>query len=183
MALKDFFKKLFGRKEVVHVIHHKDPTEFLKTVNVTMVDQDFKPAESSKILLFEDSQVWAEKLKSALEKSGYAVFIFNSFREPVAKVREIKPDLVLVDVQSTETIRYEITSQIKRKISFKELPVIILTSVSDDKSKMEAMKAGARTILSKDQPFEVLISAIQAFMTNTALKSDISQIININKPQ
>lgn len=182
MSLKDFFKKLFGKKEEpVRVIRHKDPTEFLKSVNVTMVDQDIKPAESGKILLFEDSQVWAEKLKSALENSGYKVFLYNSFKEPVEKVKETKPDLVLVDVQSLPTIPYDITRQIKSKISFKELPVIILSSISDDKSKMEAMKAGARTILFKDQPFDVLITAIQAFMSNTALKSDISQIINVNK--
>lgn len=182
MALKDFFKKLFGkREEPVKVIRHKDPTEFLKTVNVTMVDQDYKPAESGKILLFEDSQVWAEKLKPALEKLGYTLVLFNSFREPVEKVREHKPDLVLVDIASRELVSYEITRQIKGKMSFRELPVIILSSVSDDKSKMEAMKAGARTILSKEQPFDALISAIKAFMTNTALKSDISQIININK--
>lgn len=183
MSLKDFFKKLFGKKEPIKVIRHKDPTEFLKNVNVTMVDSDFKPAESGKILLFEDSQAWAEKLKSALEKCGYVVSLFNSFRDPVEKVKEIKPDLVLVDISSVEAAPYEITRQIKSKISFKELPVIILTSVSDDKTKMEAMKVGARTILFKGQPFEGLIGAIKAFMSNTALKSDISQIINVKKPK
>lgn len=75
----------------------------------------------------------------------------------------------------------EATKLIKKRAEYRELPILILTSQSGPRDKIEAMKCGARTFLSKDQPLEDLMCAITAYMTNTALKSDVSQIIQVNK--
>ena len=178
-----FFDKLFGKKKDVEVVRHKSPTEFLKNVHVTSIANEFKPAQSGKIVLFEDSETWSAIMKKALEDEGYNVVAYTNANNAVENIKEHKPDLVLMDVNMPGMSGHEATKIIKTKASNRDLPIIILTSANTSKDRMDAMKVGARTFLTKDQPLEDLICAIKAYMTNTALKSDISQVIQINKIQ
>ncbi|EKD26048.1 MAG: hypothetical protein ACD_79C01391G0007 [uncultured bacterium] len=178
--LKKIVKLILNKKEV-EVAHPKTNTEFLKNVTVTAMEQEFKPPETRKIILFEDSETWSAIVKKALENEGYSVSVYNNPKNAIEIIKEEKPALVLMDVNMPEMSGHEATKLIKSKHANKDLPIIILTSANTPKDKMDAMLVGARTFLTKDQPLEDLVVAINAYMTNTALKSDISQIIKLNK--
>ncbi|MBN2145420.1 MAG: response regulator [Candidatus Aureabacteria bacterium] len=181
MSLLNKIWGLFKNKKKSSTFYPKTSTDFLRDVYVTAVDPDVKPAVNQKIVVFEDSETWTAVLKKALEEQGYFVKIFNNAREAVQIVRDEKPDLVIMDVNMPGITGYEATKMLKKRFENRELPVLILTSNTTPKDKMEAMMAGARTFLNKNQPLEDLILAINTYMTNTALKSDISAVINISK--
>lgn len=176
------FESLFGNDDKNKApIRHKHPTEFLKDVTVTSIEQEIKPARTNIILIYEDSQTWSSIMKASLEKEGYTVYVYESPVNALEDIKKHKPALVLMDVNMPEMSGLDATKLIKSKVANKDLPIVILTSANTSKDHMDAMKVGARTFLTKDQPLEDLILAINAYMTNTALKSDISQIIKINK--
>ncbi len=181
MSLSDFFGKMFGKKKTVDISAKKARTEFLRQVTVTAVEQEFRPAMAGKILIFEDSQTWSAIMKKALEQEGYAVFVYPDALKAVDMVKQHKPDLVLMDLNMPGLSGFEATRAIKGRVENKPLPILILTSQNTPFDRMESMKQGARAFLSKDQPLEDIVVAIKAYMTNTALKSDISAIINLNK--
>jgi len=173
------FDGLFGKKQP-EIIKRKDPTEFLKEVTVTAVKQEFKPAKSHKILLFEDCQTWAAMIKKALEDKNFEVKVSEDARNAVDDVAGFRPALILMDVNLPGISGNVATKQIKNKAKFKDIPIVVVTSGSSPKDRMEAMMAGARTILTKDQPFDDIVSAIVAYMENTAFKSNVSELLGNN---
>lgn len=182
MGLFSLLKKIFGsKKEEVEVIRHKSPTEFLRHVEVTSVEQEFKPAKSGKIILYEDSVTFSSAVKKELEKEGFQVTVFDNASNVLDNIKSIKPDLILMDINLPRMSGLEATRKIKSKVANKDLPVVILTSANTPQAHLESMKVGARTFLTKDQSMDDIICAIKAYMTNTAFKSDISQVIQINK--
>ena len=182
MSLSDFFGDLFGKKKKKPDVSAKQlRTDFLKQVTVTAVEQEFRPAVGGKIMIFEDSQTWSSIMKKALENEGYTVFVFPDALKCVEMVKQHRPDLVLMDLNMPGLSGFEATNAIKARVENKPLPILILTSQNTPFDRMESMKRGARAFLSKDQPLEDIVVAIKAYMTNTALKSDISSIINLNK--
>jgi len=173
------FDGLFGKKQN-EVIRRKDPTEFLKEVNVTAIKQEFKPAKSHKILIFEDCPTWAGVMKKALEEKDFEVKVSEDARNAVDDVAEFRPSLILMDVNLPGISGNEATKKIKNKAKFKDIPIIVVTSGSSPKNRMEAMMAGARTILTKDQPFEDIVASIVTYMENTAFKSNVGELLGNN---
>ena len=179
--LSDILGFFHTKKKDVSSAYVRTSTEFLKDVYVTAVPSEVKPAINQNIVIFEDSETWAAVLKKKLEDQGYSVKVFNSPKEAILRLKEEKPDLVIMDVNMPMMTGYEATKMIKSRHENRDLPVLILTSNTSSKDRMDAMMAGARTFLTKNQPIEDLILAINTYMTNTALKSDISAVINISK--
>lgn len=177
----EFLLILMGVKKKSNVIKPKTPSEILKSVHGTSFNTPVKPAKNKKIIIYEDCATWAAVMKKRLEDEGYNVLIFENAIESVEQVKENKPDLVIMDINIPGISGIQATKMIKSKPYNKELPILILTIENSPQSKMNAMSVGARTFLTKNQPLEDLICAINAYMENTALKNDISQVIEINK--
>lgn len=174
MGIFKVIKQLFSKPPPAE---EQTQTNFLRDVNITPLEQAIEPAMFKRILLYEDSITWSSVLKAALENENYDVFLYDNPSAVLDNIRKHKPDIILMDVNMPKMSGLEATKIVKSRFQYKNLPVIILTSANSPKDKMEAMKVGARTFLTKDQPLEELVIAIKAYMENTALKNDITQVI------
>lgn len=121
----------------------------------------------AKILLVEDNEMNRDMLSRRLERKGYEVEIAIDGQEGVQKAKNLKPDLILMDMSLPIIDGWEATRQIKAEQSTKSIPVIALTAhaMADDRAK--ALEAGCDDYDTKPIELPRLLEKI-----NTALKSN-----------
>ncbi len=93
------------------------------------------------ILAVDDSQTMRDLVKEALETAGYKVTVAENGEDGLKKFREGKFDLVIADINMPVMDGIAMIKEI-RKIS-KEVPIITLTTETEEAKKQEGRKAGA----------------------------------------
>src|SRR5262245_16146864 len=85
--------------------------------------------ESNKrILVVDDDPDIAQMVQTRLESAGYAVQSVYSGEAALTKVKNEKPDLVVLDVMLPQLSGYEVCARLKTESVSKDIPVILLTS-------------------------------------------------------
>ena len=112
-----------------------------------------------RILIADDHSLFRDGLRSLLVAEGHEVVgEAKNGREAVALTRDIKPDLVLMDLQMPEVDGLEATRLISAEMP--EVKVVILTASEEEAKLFEAIKSGAQGYLLKnleaDTFFEML---------------------------
>ena len=86
--------------------------------------------ENTKILIVEDDPDYTKALKVTLESEQYAVVTAADRTEGMEKIRNDKPDLVILDVMmSTWSDGFEMSRELKKDPQYKDIPILILTAV------------------------------------------------------
>lgn len=105
-----------------------------------------------KILVAEDEPMLLKTIELKLKKEGYEVITTHDGREAIAKIHELSPDLVISDIMMPYASGLEITALIKQKLE-KQIPIIILSAMEQEKVVMEAFELGADDYITK--PFSL----------------------------
>ncbi|NQT90480.1 MAG: response regulator [Candidatus Omnitrophica bacterium] len=105
-----------------------------------------------KVLLIEDEESLVELLKFRLEASGYGIETALDGEEGINKIKELKPDLVILDITMPKMHGYDVCRLAKANEETRDIPIIMLTAHAQKKDIEEAMESGADTFISK--PFE-----------------------------
>jgi len=114
------------------------------------------------ILVVDDSPTDRQHLSDILAKSGYAVTIAESAEEAFAKVKQKRPDLVLMDVVMPGQNGYQATRALSKDESTKNIPVIICTTKGQETDKIWGMRQGARDYIVKPVNQAELLAKITA---------------------
>ncbi|MFZ3137569.1 MAG: response regulator transcription factor [Thermodesulfovibrionales bacterium] len=128
-----------------------------------------------RIILADDHKIVREGLKALLNKQHGMVVIAEAEdgRTTVKLVRELFPDMVIIDVGMPDMNGIEATRKIIEKVP--KVKVIALSMHSDRRFVGEMLKAGASGYLLKDCAFEELANAIRAVVANrTYLSPEIA---------
>jgi DNA-binding NarL/FixJ family response regulator len=125
--------------------------------------------EAIKILIADDHPVVREGLNAMLSREAdfKVVGEAKDGNEAVTKVRELSPDVVLMDLRMPEMDGVEAMRQIRP--TNPDVKFIILTTYSDDDYIFSGIAAGARAYLLKDAPREELFKAIRAVYRGESL--------------
>jgi two-component system alkaline phosphatase synthesis response regulator PhoP/two-component system response regulator VicR len=105
-----------------------------------------------KILLADDEEDIKVIVQMYLETIGYDVVTAFDGLDAVEKAKEIKPDLILMDIMMPVIDGIEVTRQLKSQDETRDIPVVMLTAAAQSTMVDRAMKAGAADYISK--PFE-----------------------------
>lgn len=107
-----------------------------------------------KILVTDDEVPVVQIIRTNLELEGYEVVTAHDGEEALRKVEEESPNLIILDVMMPKMDGWEVLTKLKGSLRTQEIPVIMLTALS----QMEDMDRGAR--LGNDcyltKPFEPL---------------------------
>jgi two-component system alkaline phosphatase synthesis response regulator PhoP len=95
------------------------------------------------ILVVDDDPDAIEIVRTFLEAKGYRVTSAMDGREALAKVEEIHPALILLDVMMPEMDGWEVARTIKNHPTYADVRVVMLTARSDFTDKQEGLRAGA----------------------------------------
>ena len=122
------------------------------------------------VLIVEDSPVQAELLRQTLEKNGGIVSHAINGREALDMLKEHKPDLVITDILMPEMDGYELTRRIKADEDLKEVPVMLLTVLTDPLGVIKGLESGAEDFVPKPYHEEHLLSRIKRMFVNRELR-------------
>jgi len=113
--------------------------------------------ESLTVLLVEDEKSQALLIAALLERYGHTVHMAYSGEQAVEMFRQVRPDLVLMDVIMPGMDGYEATKTIRAE--HKEwVPIIFLTGLSDETDRLYALKVGGDDFFSKPVDPAVLLA-------------------------
>jgi len=121
--------------------------------------------KGTKILMVDDDKMLIDLYKERLELAGYTVEISRDGEECLAKIHQVKPDLVLLDIMMPKVSGYETLASIKSDPATKDIPVIILSALMRDINKTKAIESGADDYIIKSEAMPVdVIQKIEAVL-------------------
>ncbi|MDI6451531.1 response regulator [Anaerobaca lacustris] len=83
-----------------------------------------------KILIIDDDPDITEAVKIVLENRGYEVYSALDGGEGMKRLREVRPDLILLDVMMrTSQEGFELSRELKHSDQYKDIPILMLTAV------------------------------------------------------
>jgi CheY-like chemotaxis protein len=121
-----------------------------------------------KILLVEDNEPSRDALGRRLQRRGYEVVLAVDGQEAVSTAREVKPDLVLMDLGLPVIDGWEATRQLKADASTQQIPIIVLSAHAMTNDREQALIAGADDFDSKPVHFERLVEKIEDILRQPA---------------
>ncbi|MBS4201926.1 response regulator transcription factor [Bacillus sp. FJAT-49732] len=113
----------------------------------------------AKIMIVEDDPKIAKLLQNHLEKYGYQAKLTEDFEHILALFTEIKPDLVLLDINLPSYDGYYWCRQI-RKIS--TCPILFISARSGEMDQVMALENGADDFITKPFHYEVVMAKIRS---------------------
>ncbi len=116
------------------------------------------------IMIVEDEEMIREELSSLLESAGYSVIAPTDFQNVTKQVLDVKPDLLLLDIQ-LPGVNGEVVLKTIREHS--SLPVIMVTSRNTEIDEVLSMSYGADDYITKPYNPTLLLLRVQAVLKRT----------------
>ncbi len=105
--------------------------------------------EKVTILIVDDDPVTVEVIACVLGKAGYGVITAADGRSGLEKARKYRPTIILMDVQMPGTSGIDICRELRNDPDVGRIPVIFVTSSTQDAVLEEAFKAGGHDFVCK----------------------------------
>ncbi len=117
------------------------------------------------LLLAEDNEINIQALGDYLQFSGYHVVVARNGGEAIAQAREMKPDLILMDIQMPEMDGLEATRRLRAEAATLTTPIIALTALAMPGDRDRCLAAGANDYFSKPVSMKKLLQTIEKLLT------------------
>jgi len=113
---------------------------------------------AKKILIIEDEEIMIDLLQRKLTKEGYEISVARDGEEGLKVMREVRPDLVLLDIVMPKMGGFEVMEKMNKDPELKAIPVIVISNSGQPVELDRAQKLGAKDWLIKTEfdPQEVI---------------------------
>lgn len=114
-----------------------------------------------KVLIVEDEDVLLRVIKEKLENEKFEVGVAISGDGVLNTVKSFMPDMILLDLLLPKVSGLEVLSLIKKDDDLKNIPIIVLSNLSDSENINKALKIGAVDYLVKtEHPINEVVEMI-----------------------
>ena len=127
----------------------------------------------ARILIIEDSPTQAEHLRLLLEHNGFAVAKAPDGVEGLQCLRSAPFDLVMSDIVLPGISGYEVCRQIKSDPAHKNVPVVLLTALTDPMDVLQGLESGADNFITKPFDDAFLVQRIKNILANNAKRIEL----------
>ena len=118
----------------------------------------------NKILVVDDDIAINELIKVNLEMHSYQVFQAFDGTEGFASAKQNLPDLIILDVMMPEVDGYTVAQRIRQNENTKDIPIIMLTALSQLQDKVKGFDIGVDDYLVKPFEIEELFVRVRALL-------------------
>ena len=126
--------------------------------------------QSNEILIVEDSPVEAELLRRCLDRAGYRVTVARNGEEGLQAARVRRPALIVSDINMPLMDGYQLCHAIKYDEALWNVPVILLTMLSEPEDIIQAVNNGADGYIIKPFVEAILLERIRALLATPILR-------------
>ncbi|BCB95188.1 hybrid sensor histidine kinase/response regulator [Dissulfurispira thermophila] len=138
-----------GRNKVVNVLNISAVIDAIKNLKGSVVKERQIQERALNILVVDDSINTREIEKSILESYGYKVDLAEDGMDGLNKAMKFKYDAVITDVEMPLMDGFSLTERLRAEESYKDTPIIIVTSRSKEDDKMRGIRVGADAYIVK----------------------------------
>ena len=103
----------------------------------------------SKLLVVDDEPVNTSLLATIFRRQGCDVMVLNRSTVVLDTITSYEPDLIILDVMMPELSGYDLTKQIKTHDGMRHIPVVLLTALGDQQSRVLGLESGAEDYVTK----------------------------------
>ncbi|MBK8616018.1 MAG: response regulator [Anaerolineales bacterium] len=104
---------------------------------------------TSTILIVDDDPAGRQTLESILDEQGYQLEFAENGAQALQMIRQILPDVILLDVMMPGMDGFEVCRQVRSDPAIAEIPIIMLTALDDRRSFLNGLESGADDYLTK----------------------------------
>jgi CheY-like chemotaxis protein/nitrogen-specific signal transduction histidine kinase len=108
------------------------------------------PARPTRVLLVEDDAVQRERVRGWLEGQHWVVQEAENGREALARLQAGKPDVILLDLMMPEMDGFAVVAALQKEPAWRDIPVIVITSLDLGAQDRERLNSGVQSILVKE---------------------------------
>ncbi|MEJ0084767.1 MAG: response regulator [Pseudomonadota bacterium] len=130
------------------------------------------PDTGARILIAEDSATQAQRLTHILEAQGYRVTSAANGALALEMARRHTPSLVISDVVMPEMNGYELCSHIKADPKLADVPVILVTTLSDPEDVIRGLACRADNFVLKPYDSDHLLRRVQFVLVNSHMRQN-----------
>ena len=116
------------------------------------------------ILSAEDNDANRRIIRDLFGKKGYKIVEAVDGVEAIALVKQIKPDIILMDIQLPKKSGYDVTKEIKADPELKHIPIIAVTSYALSGDEDKALEAGCDAYVTKPFRPKLLLETVEEFI-------------------
>lgn len=112
-----------------------------------------------KILVVDDEKPISDIVKFNLTKEGYDVYTAYDGEEAIAKVKEVEPDLILLDLMLPKIDGLEVAREVRKNY---DMPIIMVTAKDSEIDKVLGLELGADDYVTKPFSNRELVARVKA---------------------
>jgi DNA-binding response OmpR family regulator len=120
--------------------------------------------ERRRILVVDDEERMVRFIRMNLEHDGFQVSEAFNGKEAIQKIRDVTPDLILLDVMMPDLDGFEVLETV-REVS--QVPVIMLTAKGEEDDRVRGLELGADDYVTKPFSPRELVSRVKAVLRRT----------------
>lgn len=131
------------------------------------------------LLVVEDSPTQAMEIQYFLEQNGYKVLIAEDGEQAFAMLNDFRPDIIISDIVMPRMNGYELCEKVKNNDRLKDIPVILLTSLSEPEDVINGLVCGANNFIIKPFDKQIMLSRIKYTIINMEMRKCITSQIGV----
>ncbi|MBI3540679.1 MAG: response regulator [Deltaproteobacteria bacterium] len=136
-------------------------------------------ARRSRVLIVDDNPTNVELIKKQLHGNDYDFEASYNGYDALEKTRTWSPDLILLDLMMPGMSGYDVCKSLKADKTYRFIPIIIITAMSELEDKLKAIDIGADDFLMKPFNKLELITRIRSLLRLKTLYDDLDSSENI----
>jgi two-component system, NtrC family, sensor kinase len=109
------------------------------------------PEPPTRVLLVEDDAVQRERMRGWLEGPEWSVRDAANGREALDHLKQGKPDVILLDLMMPEMDGFAVVAALQKESGWRDIPVIVITSLDLDAKDRERLNTGVQFVLVKEK--------------------------------
>lgn len=117
-----------------------------------------------RILLVDDEIDFVEVLSTRLEANGFEVLPAYDGEEALEKVKEAKPDLIILDIMMPKINGFDVCRKLKLDQNYKDIPIIMLTAKFQASDIKFGSAMGADAYITKPFEPQVLLGKVNELL-------------------
>lgn len=182
-ARSDFASRLQSTRTGADAYLVKPPDDALLLSAVRRLALRRERAACWRCLVIEDDKAQSDQLLGWLTAAGMEAEVMATPRESWLRVREFRPDVVLVDIQLPECSGVELAGMLRQDVATARLPIIFMTADASPQTRRDAMAVGADAFLSKPLVRDEVIVTVKVRARASGCSPPLSGSLMASRPQ